>query len=305
MKNRETRRVGNRTLEFSNLEKIFYPETGFTKGDLISYYDAVSPVLLPHLKGRPVTMKRYPDGADGKFFYEKRCPPHRPDWIRTVTVKRKRDDQDIPYCLLENRSSLLWAANLANLELHVSLARGNDIFRPTGVVFDLDPDPELGIIACSRVALWVRDKLRTLGLDSFPKTSGSKGIQMFAPLNTKVSFSETGAFARTLATEIQAEHPDDIVTKMAKDLRGGKVFIDWSQNDEHKTTACVYSLRAKEFPSVSTPLEWSEVEKSVKNKNAKKLFFRPDDVLKRVERNGDLFEPVLKLKQKLPQGYGT
>ncbi|MEA2461768.1 MAG: bifunctional non-ous end joining protein LigD [Actinomycetota bacterium] len=304
MKKTETRRVGNRTLQLSNLEKVFYPETGFTKGDVISYYDSVSEVLLPHLKGRPLTMKRYPDGAAGKFFYEKRCPPHAPEWIKTVTIKRKRDDQDIPYCLIENRAALLWAANLGNLELHIGLARASDIFKPTAVVFDLDPDPELGIIGCCKVAVWLRDKLQSLGLESFPKTSGSKGIQMFAPLNTKVSFDETGSFAHALATEVQNEHPDDVVTKMAKDLRSGKVFIDWSQNDNHKTTACVYTLRAKEFPSASTPLEWREVEAALKHKKAERLFFTSDQLLKRVEQKGDLFEPVLKLKQKLPKGFG-
>jgi bifunctional non-homologous end joining protein LigD len=293
-------RVGNRTLELSNLDKVFYPATGFTKGDMIAYYDAISPALLPHLKGRPVTMKRYPDGAAGKFFYEKRCPPHAPSWVKTAAMRRKKDDTDVAYCILDNRSSLLWAANLANLELHVSLGRIPS-FKPSHVVFDLDPDPNVGIVGCCRVALWLRHALTDLGLRSFPKTSGSKGIQMFVPLNAATTFDETGAFAHALAKEQQDRHPDHVLTKMAKDLRKGKVFIDWSQNDGHKTTACVYSMRAKDRPSVSTPLEWDEVESALKKDAPERLSFGPHEVLERVATSGDLFEPVLKLKQKLPR----
>ena len=297
----ETMRVGNRTIKLSNLDKVFYPSTGFTKGDVIDYYDNVSPALLPHLKARAVSLKRYPDGVEGGFFFEKRCPPHRPEWVKTVEVMRKRDKTKVPYCILDNRASLLWAANLANLELHVSLARATDITKPTALVFDLDPDPSVGIIACCRVALWLRDLLDDVGLQSFPKTSGSKGIQMFAPLNTKTSFDETSSFAHAVARHVETEHPDRVVSKMAKELRVGKVLIDWSQNGAHKTTASVYSLRALERPSVSTPLEWSEVESALKKDDAELLFFGPDDVLERIEKRGDLFEPVRKQKQKLPR----
>jgi bifunctional non-homologous end joining protein LigD len=296
-------RVGNRTLELSNLEKVFYASTGFSKGDMIEYYDAISPVLLPHLKGRPVTLKRYPDGAQGNFFYEKRCPPYRPEWVKTVEIMRKRDRERIPYCILDNRASLLWATNLGNLELHLALSKATDTSKPTTLVFDLDPDPAVGILACCRVALWLKEMLEEVGLQSFPKTSGSKGIQMYAPLNTKVSFDDTGSFAHAIARETERRHPDDVLTKMAKDLRGGKVFIDWSQNNDHKTTAAVYSLRAKERPSVSTPLEWKEVKAALSKDDADRLIFSPADALKRVKRSGDLFEPVLKLKQKLPTGY--
>jgi bifunctional non-homologous end joining protein LigD len=215
-------------------------------------------------------------------------------------MRRKRDDKDVAYCVLDTKAALIWAANLANLELHVSLAKGAQL-RPSHAVFDLDPDPDVGIIGCCRVALWIRDLLGELGLEIFPKTSGSKGLQLFVPLNRATTFDKTGAFAHAIATRMQEEHPDDVLTKMSKELRRGKVFIDWSQNDNHKTTACVYSLRAKEYPSVSTPLEWKEVETALKKNDAERLVFGPKDVLRRVKKSGDLFEPVLKLKQVLPR----
>ena len=293
-------RIGSRKVSLTNQEKIFYPSTGFTKGDVISYYRAVAPVLLPHLKNRPVTLKRYPDGVEGSFFYEKRCPPYAPEWIKTVTMRRKKDQKDIAYCMLNSEAALVWAANLANLELHTSMATRYDITRPTSLVFDLDPGAPAGVLDCAQVAIWLRDALDELGLQSFCKTSGSKGIQMFVPLNTKVSYERTGSFAHDFARQLEEQHPDRVVTKMKKDLRGGKVLIDWSQNDGHKTTVSVYSLRARERPTVSTPVTWDEISRALKRSHSGSLVFESDQVLKRIENHGDLFAPVRELKQKLP-----
>lgn len=293
-------RLGSRAIDLSNPDKVLYPDTGFTKRDMVSYYRAIADVLLPHLKDRPLTLKRYPDGVEGPFFYEKRCPPYRPKWFKTTKVLRKRDNKQIDFCVVNDVSSLLWLANLANLELHVSLSKGTALRRPTSLVFDLDPDPALGVLGSARVAQWVRKELDALGLDSYPKVSGSKGIQLYAPLNTSVSYSQTAPMALAMARLVEEKHPDDIVTKQAKELRKKRVLIDWSQNDDHKTTVCVYSLRARERPTVSTPVSWSEIAAAVRAEDARKLTFTADEVLKRVERKGDLFEPVIKQHQKLP-----
>ena len=292
--------VGRKRVEVSNRDKVFYPETGFTKGDIISYYRAVAGAIVPHLKGRALTLKRYPDGVEGFFFYEKRCPPHRPDWVKTVTMRRKRDGKDIDYCSIDSEAALVWAVNLGSLELHTSLALGRDVTRPTSVVFDLDPGPPADVVDCARVALRLREVLDEMGLRSFCKTSGSKGLQMFVPLNTKTSYDETGPFAHELARHIEAEHPDEVVTKMAKDLRHDKVLIDWSQNDGHKTTVAVYSLRARPEPTASTPVTWQEIEAALRSKKASKLVFDAATVVKRLDRHGDLFADVLQIKQKLP-----
>ena len=294
-------KIGNKTIEVSNLEKVFYPKTGFTKGQIIDYYIRVSPVLLPHLKDRPITLKRYPDGVDGLFFYEKRCPPHRPDWIETHAVPRS-EGGDIDYCVMNNLSALVWAVNLADLELHVFLHRVPKIAQPAAVVFDLDPGAPADITDCCRTALELKSLLDKAKLKSFPKTSGSKGLQVYVPMNRAVTYERTKAFAHGIAEELAGAFPESIVSNMQKSLRKGKVFVDWSQNDDHKTTVCVYSLRAKERPTVSTPVTWDEVEASLKKhkNNGTTLAFGPEDVLKRIEKNGDLFAPVLKLKQSLP-----
>jgi bifunctional non-homologous end joining protein LigD len=293
-------RVGNRSLELSNLDKVFYPETGFTKGDVIDYYKSVAPVLLPHLKGRPATLKRYPDGVEGPFFYEKRCPPHRPEWVKTITMRRQRDQKDIAYCAITNAASLIWTVNLANLELHASLAKQSDLKRPTSLVFDLDPGEPADVVTCAEVAHIIKKLLDGLGLESVVKTSGSKGLQLYVPLNTKVTYDETRPFAHAVALTLEERHPDLIVSKMAKDLRTDKVFIDWSQNDDHKTTVVVYSLRARPRPTVSTPVTWNELKTATRTGKAEKLTFEAGEVLKRVNKRGDLFEPVRKLRQKLP-----
>lgn len=295
--------VGGTTLEVSNLDKVFYPKTGFTKGQTIDYYVRVSSALLPHLKDRPITLKRYPEGVEGLFFYEKECPPHRPDWIRTTRVPRSQGGE-INYCLVNNLAALVWAANLADLELHVFLHRAPKIQQPTALAFDLDPGAPADIVNCCNVALLLKALFDQLKLKSFPKTSGSKGLQVFVPLNTTVTYEETKAFAHAVASALETQFPQAILANMSKTARKGKVFVDWSQNDDHKTTVCVYSMRAKERPLVSTPLAWEEVQTAWKKKDAKRLMFEPADVLKRIEKQGDLFAPVLKLKQKLPSPDG-
>jgi bifunctional non-homologous end joining protein LigD len=291
--------VAGREVPVSRLEKIFYPQTGFTKAQVIDYYIRVSPVLLPHLKNRPLTLKRYPDGVAGGFFYEKRCPPHRPDWIKTAPVWSEGNQAEIHYCLANDLPSIVWAANLGDLELHTFLSKANDVGRPTMLVFDLDPGPPANILHCAEVALLLKERFDALNLRCFPKTSGSKGLQVYVPLNNPVTYEITKPFARELAGQLQTKRPDLIVSRMEKRLRGGKVFVDWSQNDRHKTTICVYSLRAKDQPAVSTPVEWDEVRAALKKKDAALLTFTSDQVLKRMEELGDLFAPVLKLKQKL------
>jgi bifunctional non-homologous end joining protein LigD len=289
--------VGDSKLEVSNLDKVFYPKTGFTKGNVIDFYVHVSPFLLPHLRNRPITLKRYPNGVEGFFFYEKQCPSHRPKWIKTAKVAKS--DGAIDYCLINDLSSLVWAANLADLELHTFLHKAPALDRPTAMAFDLDPGPPADIVLCCKVGLWIKAMLDALNLKCFPKTSGSKGLQVYVPLNLPVTYEKTKAFARTVAENLQRQSPELVVAKMQKSLRDGKVFVDWSQNDGHKTTVCVYSLRATGEPFVSTPLTWEEVEATVKAKKPL-LKFGPDAVLQRVKKLGDLFAPVLNLKQKLP-----
>lgn len=294
-------RAGARTIQVSNLDKVFYPEGGFTKGDMLDYYRRVAPVLVPHLRDRPLTLKRYPDGVEGQFFYEKRCPPHAPAWVKTVPIERKRDGKIINYCMVNDVASLLWAANLGSLELHVSLGKSKRLGTPATMVFDLDPDPDAGILAAAEIALEIRKRLSAVDLESFVKTSGSKGLQLYVPLNSTATYEQTGGFAHALAIALEEEMPDRIVSKMKKELRKGKVFIDWSQNDDHKTTVAVYSLRARPDPTVSTPLEWKEVRKAVRAGDPELLRFTSDEVLARIEKHGDLFEPVRKLRQKVPK----
>jgi bifunctional non-homologous end joining protein LigD len=292
--------IAGKRLKLSNLDKVFYPASGFTKGQTIDYYVRVSPFLLPHLRGRPLTMKRYPDGVEGPFFYEKRCPTHRPDWVRTSPVWSEGKGAPIDFCLADDLPTLVWAANLADLELHTSLSLASSIGQPTMIAFDLDPGAPAGLAECCQVALLLRGLLDKLRLRSFPKTSGSKGLQIYVPLNTPASYEGTKAVSRALAEVLEQQHPQLVVSNMKKSLRVGKVLVDWSQNDEHKTTVCVYSLRAKDRPTVSTPVTWKEVEKGVKPAGANALVFESDQVLKRTAKLGDLFDPVLKLKQRLP-----
>jgi bifunctional non-homologous end joining protein LigD len=296
--------IGGRTLQVSNLDKLMYPEAGFTKGNVIDYYIKASEFILPHLKDRPLTLKRYPDGVCGQHFYEKDAPSHTPDWIELATVPRKGRAGDIHYVMITDLASLVWAANLACLELHVFLARYPKIQQPTSIVFDLDPGDPADILDCARVSMWVRDLAQELGLQSLVKSSGSKGLQLYIPLNTAITYAKTQPFAKAIAEYLESKHPDRVQSRMAKELRKGKVFIDWSQNSEFKTTACVYSLRAKrERPYVSMPFTWDEVERACKKEDASVFFLEAGEALKRLEKLGDLFEPVLKLKQKLPAKF--
>jgi bifunctional non-homologous end joining protein LigD len=293
--------VKGKKLAVSNLDKVLYPKVGFTKGQVIDYYIRIAPALLPHLKDRPLTMKRYPNGVDAEFFYEKNCPTHRPSWVKTAKVWSEGNNRMMDYCLAQDLPTLVWAANLADLELHTSLSRKKDVARPTMMVFDLDPGAPADIVQCCQVGLWLRDLLGKMKLKSWAKTSGSKGLQVYVPLNTAVTYDNTKGLSRALAELLEREHRDKVVSKMSKELRKGKVFVDWSQNDEHKTTICVYSLRAKEEPTVSTPVAWEEVENCLKKKKSDLLKFRSDKTLARVEKMGDLFAPIEKLKQKLPK----
>lgn len=291
--------IGGVKVGVTHLDKVLYPQTGFTKGDLIDYYIRISAHLLPHLENRPLTLKRYPNGVDGFFFYERNCPSHRPKWIRTSKVE-KDDGGSVNYCVINELPSLVWAANLADLELHTFLHTTRAPKRPTTLALDLDPGPPANIISCCEVALWIRSLLSPIGLQCFVKTSGSKGLQIYIPLHTPVNYARTKAFAHALAQTLERAAPRAVVSKMQKSLRKGKVLIDWSQNDAHKTTVNVYSLRAKTQPTVSTPVEWEEVERAWKKKQPSLLSFLWSDVLKRVEKQGDLFAPVLKLQQQLP-----
>jgi bifunctional non-homologous end joining protein LigD len=292
--------VGGRQLKLSNFDKVLYPEAGFTKGQVIDYYTRIAPALLPHLHQRALTLKRYPNGVDGQFFYEKNCPKHRPPWVETLSVWSARNKADVNYCLIDELAGLVWVANLASLELHTSLSHARDVQRPSMVVFDLDPGPPATVVECGRVALWLREVLDGLGLVAFPKTSGSKGLQIYVPLNTPVTYNDTKPFAHAMAKLLEQQHPKDVLSVMTKDLRGGKVFIDWSQNDDSKTTVCVYSLRARPRPTVSAPVTWDEVEAVVASGNPDDVVFEAPDVLARVETSGDLFAPLCELEQTLP-----
>ncbi|MGI8776711.1 MAG: non-homologous end-joining DNA ligase [Acidimicrobiales bacterium] len=296
--------VEGRQLKLSNIDKVLYPATGFTKGQVIDYYSRIAPVLLTHLRNRALTLKRYPNGVGGQFFYEKNCPSHRPPWVDTVAVWSGRNKADVNYCLANDLSTLVWVANLASLELHTSLARADDVARPTMVVFDLDPGAPASMVECAQVGLAVREVLDQLGLASFAKTSGSKGLQIYAPLNTPVTYDQTKPFAHALARMLEARLPDLVVSQMAKELRKGKVLIDWSQNDAVKTTVCVYSLRARDRPTVSTPLTWDEVERVAATGDPDPVVFDGDAVLARVHEHGDLFAPVAEFEQSLPKAPG-
>jgi bifunctional non-homologous end joining protein LigD len=292
--------IQGRTLKLSNLEKVLYPAAGFTKKDVIDYYARVAPAIIPHLAGRPLTRKRYPDGVDGEPFFEKNAPMHRPDWVKTAPIWSGRNRRTIHYVLADDLATLVWLANLAALELHPSLALASDVECPTEMVFDLDPGPPADIVQCCQVGLWLREIFDHFGLQSFPKTSGSKGLQIYVPLNTPATYDHTKLFSHALAQLLEHDHPDLVLSEMSKQARVGKVFVDWSQNDEHKTTIAVYSLRARERPTVSTPVTWDEVERALTKKDARLLVFEASQVLARFEKRGDLFEPVLELKQRLP-----
>jgi bifunctional non-homologous end joining protein LigD len=295
--------VAGRQVSITNPDKVLYPEAGFPKARVIDYYVRVSDWLLPHLADRPVTLKRYPDGVRGQHFYEKNAPSFTPAWVRTFPVPRRAGGPDINYVIIDDLATLVWSANLANLEIHPFLHKVPHIDRPSMVVFDLDPGDGADILRCAAVALLLKDVFDDLKLRSFPKVSGSKGMQIAVPLNTPVTYAATQSFARAVAQWIEREHPELAVEEMAKEARRGKVFIDWSQNFDFKTTVGVYSLRAKRsHPFVSVPVSWDELRLALNKTDAAGLYFTPDAALARVKEEGDLWAPVLKLKQKLPSG---
>jgi bifunctional non-homologous end joining protein LigD len=293
--------IEGRQLKLTNLDKVLYPAAGFTKGQIIDYYARIAPVLVPHLKNKPLTLKRYPNGVDELPFFEKNATQHRPEWVKTVPIWSEGNKRNVNYILCNDLPTLVWVANLAAIELHPSLSFGQDITSPRSLVFDLDPGPPANIVQCCQVAVWLRTIFEHFKLESFPKTSGSKGLQIYVPLNTKTSYDETKPLAHALARLLENEHRELVVSDMKKAIRTNKVFVDWSQNDEHKTTVSVYALRARERPTVSTPVTWDEVEHALKKKDPKLLVFESKQTLERVEKMGDLFAPLLSLKQKLPK----
>jgi len=296
--------IGDKELALSNLDKIMYPETAFTKGQVIDYYKNIARYILPHIEDRPLTMKRFPNGVGGQHFYEKDAPSHTPAWVKKFQVPRTSENSLINYILVNDLPTLVWSANLANLEIHPFLAKVPHIERPTMVVFDLDPGDGADILKSCEVAFLLKDLLDRLALKSFVKVSGSKGIHLHVPLNTNVTYEATQPFAKSLAQLLENEHPALVVSEMPKAKRKGKVFVDWSQNSEHKSTVAVYSLRAKaKRPFVAMPVSWDELSKALKQKNAAALFFEPDVALKRAQKTGDLFAPVLELKQRLPKAF--
>ena len=297
-------KIGNKKLALSNIDKVLYPETGFTKGQVIDFYSRVAPYILPHIEHRPITLKRYPNGIRGEQFYEKNAPSFTPAWIKTYPIQRSSRESMINYILINDLPTLLWSANLANLEIHPFLAKAPEISIPTMVVFDLDPGEGASLVQSCEVAFLLRDLLDRLALECLLKVSGSKGIHVHVPLNTAVTYDMTQAFAQSVAQYLASEHPKLIVSEMAKIKRTGKVFIDWSQNSQHKSTVAVYSLRAKaERPFVAMPVSWRELETALNKNDASKLFFEPEAALKRLEKIGDLFAPSLRLKQTLPKPF--
>jgi bifunctional non-homologous end joining protein LigD len=295
--------VEGKELRLTNLDKVLYPEAGFSKGEMVDYYARVGPVMVPHLAGRAVTLRRFPEGVDDldAAFFEKRCPKHRPKWVKTAKVEAGPQAGTIEFCVCDSLPTLIWMAQLAAIELHPSLSKSRAPKRPTVLAFDLDPGPPADIVACCRVALRLRQLLAQLDLESFVKTSGSKGMQLYVPLNTKTSYEQTRPFAQAIAQIVAKQNPEEVLAKMGKKTdRSGKVLIDWYQNNERKTTICVYSLRAREHPTCSTPVTWDEVEAAANSGNGSPLVFETADVLKRIEDQGDLFAPVLELEQELP-----
>jgi len=295
--------IEGRELKLTNVEKVLYPQSGFTKGDMIDYYAKVAPAMIPHLSGRAVTLRRFPEGVEDldAAFFEKRCPKHRPKWVKTATVEAGLRAGKIDFCVCDGLPTLVWMAQLATVEFHPSLSKARAPKRPTVLAFDLDPGPPADIVDCCRVALRLRDLFGHFDVQSFPKTSGSKGMQVYVPLNSKkVNYEKTKPMAKAIAQLLEKQTPDKVVSKMKKVERENKVFVDWSQNHERKTTIAVYSLRARERQTASTPVTWDEVAEVADSGDKSKLVFESDMVLDRIEKHGDLFAPVLELEQEMP-----
>jgi bifunctional non-homologous end joining protein LigD len=288
--------IGGRELAVSNLEKVLFPQSGFTKGQLIDYYVRVAPVMLPHIRERPLTMKRFPDGVEGKSFFEKHLPSHAPDWVRSVDVSSNDGQDVIPYAMVDDVPTLAWAANLGTIELHVPLwhvgRRRSLPARPDHMVFDLDPGEGTSIVECSVVAGYVMDELAEQGTESFAKTSGSKGLQLYAAVGPRTTWDTLRDRTYEIARKLEVEHPGLVVSNMRKSLRRGRVLIDWSQNHSAKTTVAVYSVRAMPTPTVSTPVSPAEVQRCVAKSDPRVLRFETTDVLRRIDKDGDLFAPL-------------
>jgi bifunctional non-homologous end joining protein LigD len=294
-------RVGDRQLRLTNLDKVLWPESGFTKGQMIDYYTRIAPAILPHLRDRPLTLKRYPEGVGAQPFYEKNCPKHRPEWVGTARVWSDGNNRDMYYCMCQDLPTLVWVAQLATIELHTSLSLHQELNQPRSMVFDLDPGPPATIVECCRVAARLREWFTERGLEAFCKTSGSKGLQMYVPINGDVDYARTKLISKGLARRLERDEPRHVVHMQRKTLREGKVLVDWSQNDEYKTTVNVYSLRARPRPMVSTPVTWEEVEECAGAGDPELLVFDWEQALDRFDRLGDLFQPVLTLRQELPE----
>jgi bifunctional non-homologous end joining protein LigD len=308
MSERTTVRVGDRQLSVSNLDKVYWPASGTTKAELLRYMVEIAPAMLPHLAHRPVTLKRYPEGVDGQSFFEKRCPSHRPAWIGTTWLPKRgagsggSRDEVIEHCDLADVAAMVWAANLGAIELHVPMARAPDPTVPRAVVFDLDPGAPADVVTCAEVALRLKDVFDRLSLTAVPKTSGGKGLQLYVPINRDgLTYDDTRDFSRELAQLLERVHPELVISTQTKTERVGRVLIDWYQNHLTKTTVCVYSPRARQRPTVSTPVTWDEVDEAARTQDAALLRFELDAVLERVRTQGDLFAPVAELEQQLPK----
>ena len=291
--------IEHKVLKLTNLEKVLYPASGFTKAEVISYYRKIGPTILPHLHDRPVTLRRFPAGVEGESFYEKRCPAHHPGWIRTGEF------QGVGFCLINDLRTLIWVANLATIELHTTLAKIQRMECPDGVVFDLDPGEGTGFQECAQIALQLAQTLKKWNLTSYPKTSGGKGLHIYVPLHGPLTYEVTKGFARSCAELLSHRFPDQVTSVMSKKVRQGKIFIDWSQNIDFKSTVCAYSLRAGSHPTVSTPITWTEVRAaSVRSSVATELIqLTPKNILRRLQKTGDLFKPVLELRQGVPAAW--
>src|SRR3954452_4080229 len=297
-----TLEVAGRRLRIANLDRVLSPATGTTKAAVLDYYVRVAGVMLPHLRERLLHMHRYPEGVTGPRFWQKQCPEHAPPWMPRAPVWSRDKSANIDYCVVNELGALLWAVNIGSIELHTSLHRREDLHRPSALAFDLDPGPGAGLLECAEVALRVRALLGDLGLHAWPKTSGGKGLQVYVPIDGEATYAQTKPVARTVAEVLEAQTPERVVSRMARSLRAGKVLVDWSQNTEHKSTVCAYSVRAKARPTVSTPLTWAEVGAAVDRDDAGALVFEMGAVLERVDEHGDLFAPVLAERQALRFG---
>jgi bifunctional non-homologous end joining protein LigD len=294
-----TLEVGGRRLAIRHLDRVVFPRAGTTKGELLGYYVGIADVMLPHLRERLLHMHRYPEGVDGPRFWQKGCPEHRPDWVPLAPVWSAAKDADIEFCVVNELAALLWAVNIGSIELHTSLHRRDELDVPTVVAFDLDPGEGAGLLECCEVGLRLRELLAGAGLDALAKTSGSKGLQVYVPLNGAATYAVTKPLSRRIAELLEADSPEAVVSRMARQLRAARVLVDWSQNTPHKSMVCAYSVRAKQRPTVSTPVTWAEVQDAVDRGDAAALGFEIGDVLQRVGEHGDLFAPVLALRQDL------